>query len=272
MQCCISKGFFKQWKQWLMINDYMSFLTKVKCLRCTLHLKALFQWLNIMSQHLKVICLNKQQVLDTLKFFHLFFQRSLKYLHQWHSCPWVGEEYSLNPPLRHHIQSVKDVKHHRTSKDNHLKLHSWSFQMLQCDCLTKWNQYYFFTNGINGVLGLDSSGTKWDKKLTNSRKLWSSFTLNSIGQSLMALTLLGSGLFLQLIYVVQKRVIQISLTWSYSDWVSNQLPNISPGKLSYYCHSPVGWIQRPKYHQWCWPHLWDLATFPLKQIQTNHLS
>ena len=109
-----------------MISDAISFfLPKVKCLKCSIPNttpKSSLLILSIMSQHLKVICWNKQQVLDVLKILPSLFQRSQKYLDQLYSCPWVGEEYSLNLSRRHHIQSVRVVKHHRTLKDNHLRL------------------------------------------------------------------------------------------------------------------------------------------------------
>ena len=126
-----------------MISDDMSFSAKgkvFKMLNSKHCLKVLFQCLSIMSQHLEVICLNKQQVIDALKILPSLFQRSLN---QWYFCQWVGEEYNLNFSWKHHIHLVGHVKHHRTVKDNHLRFHSWSFQMLQHDSLTKWNQYLF---------------------------------------------------------------------------------------------------------------------------------
>ena len=69
-----------------MIRDDMSFfLPRVKCLKCSIPYTTPtfpFHCLSIMSKHLKVICLNKQQALDTLKILPFLFQRSLKYLRQ----------------------------------------------------------------------------------------------------------------------------------------------------------------------------------------------
>ena len=60
-----------------MISDDMSFSANGKVFKNaqfqTLCLKVLFQCLSIMPQHLKVICLSKQQVFDALKILPSLF-------------------------------------------------------------------------------------------------------------------------------------------------------------------------------------------------------